>query len=161
MPRKCSICIHEQKNEIETAVGMGQSYRTIAHQFHISRDALGRHCREGHIESMVLVVDTEVETLEGEGVLAAMSSMIERARKIEHEAWGIGAGVETLGKTKFGKALRRKGFTQKAVGHKKTRHWCGLRLRTEADTNSVKTRESEIIATNTENTSASVRKIPF
>ena len=43
MPRKCSICIDERRSEIEGAVLAGDSYRTVAQRFGISRDAVVRH----------------------------------------------------------------------------------------------------------------------
>jgi hypothetical protein len=45
MPRKCSICVHEQRSEIERSVVAGGSYRTVAKQFGVSRDAVVRHRR--------------------------------------------------------------------------------------------------------------------
>ena len=45
MPRKCSICTHEQRPDIERCVLAGASYRTVARQFAVSRDAVVRHRR--------------------------------------------------------------------------------------------------------------------
>ncbi len=36
MPRKCSICIHKRRNEIEIALFAGKSFRHIASQFGIN-----------------------------------------------------------------------------------------------------------------------------
>jgi hypothetical protein len=38
-----------------------------------------------------------------------------------------------LGKTRFGKFLRDRGIGQHQVGHKKTRKWAGIRLRSEEE----------------------------
>jgi len=57
---------------------------------------------------------------------------------VDYEAWASSAGVELIKKTAFGKAMRSKGLEQKQRGHEKTRCWVGIRLRTEADTISVK-----------------------
>jgi hypothetical protein len=45
MPRKCSICVHQQKTEIERSLLAGDSYRTVAQRFDVSRDAVVRHRR--------------------------------------------------------------------------------------------------------------------
>ena len=45
MPRKCSICTNSQRPEIEKAVLAGNSYRTVAQRFQVSRDAVVRHRR--------------------------------------------------------------------------------------------------------------------
>jgi hypothetical protein len=43
MPRVCTVCGHPERAAIDAAVVAGASYRTIAHQFAVSRDALMRH----------------------------------------------------------------------------------------------------------------------
>jgi hypothetical protein len=45
MPRKCSICVHDLRSEIERSVVAGDSYRTVAQRFGVSRDAAVRHRR--------------------------------------------------------------------------------------------------------------------
>jgi hypothetical protein len=45
MPRRCSVCIHPDRQQIDQAIVSGNSYRTVAQQFAISRDAVVRHRR--------------------------------------------------------------------------------------------------------------------
>jgi len=46
---QCTICNHPQRIEIDTALVAGVSYRAIARQYGVSREAAGRHKRNGHI----------------------------------------------------------------------------------------------------------------
>jgi hypothetical protein len=43
MPRKCSICRHPQRHEIEADLQVGLSYRDIARRYSIPKDAVFRH----------------------------------------------------------------------------------------------------------------------
>ena len=45
MPRLCSICTNPNRHEIDKAIISGDSYRIVAQQFTISRDAVARHRR--------------------------------------------------------------------------------------------------------------------
>ncbi|PPQ30582.1 hypothetical protein [Rhodopila globiformis] len=46
--RKCSICAHSQRREIDSAVMDGCRQYDVARRFKISPDALSRHVRAGH-----------------------------------------------------------------------------------------------------------------
>jgi hypothetical protein len=43
MPRTCTICRHLERHNIEADLRGGASYRDIARQHHVSKDALSRH----------------------------------------------------------------------------------------------------------------------
>src|SRR5574340_1696695 len=45
MPQHCSLCIHEQRREIDMALVTGTSYRNIAERFGTSLAAIFRHKR--------------------------------------------------------------------------------------------------------------------
>lgn len=45
IPRRCSICIHDRRHEIEQAMLSGGSYRVVAQRYAVSRDAVVRHRR--------------------------------------------------------------------------------------------------------------------
>jgi hypothetical protein len=47
--RQCTICNHPQRLEIDTALASRATYRAIARQYGVSKDALSRHKRNGHI----------------------------------------------------------------------------------------------------------------
>lgn len=43
--QSCTVCMNPQRATIETALAMGESLRTVARQFSVSKDALARHQR--------------------------------------------------------------------------------------------------------------------
>src|SRR5262249_26212173 len=43
MPQTCSICRHPKRDDIEAELRAGTSYRDIARQRNVSKDALSRH----------------------------------------------------------------------------------------------------------------------
>src|SRR5258708_5888451 len=53
MPRTCTVCAHPERAAIDAAALAGTSYRTIAHQFTVSRDALMRHKAEHLLAELV------------------------------------------------------------------------------------------------------------
>jgi len=75
----------------------------------------------------------------------------------KYEAWGIGAGIETMKKTAFGKALRNRGLTQKRGSHGSPRLWRGLRV-TKGDKSSVFSPASTFTSLNTETLSPLVTR---
>ena len=50
---QCTICNHPQRVEIDKALIAGVSYRAIARQYGVSREAVGRHKRNGHIAEQI------------------------------------------------------------------------------------------------------------
>lgn len=54
VPRKCTICIHKKRNEIETSFLEDNSYRTISHHFRVSINALKRHVKNDHIAKSLI-----------------------------------------------------------------------------------------------------------
>jgi hypothetical protein len=45
MSRKCSICNHDRRQEIEHALFRGDSHRVVAQQFTVPRGAVARHIK--------------------------------------------------------------------------------------------------------------------
>jgi len=51
---KCSICQHPKRKEIDKALVSGTvSIRAVADQWHVGREALRRHVKNGHIQSKI------------------------------------------------------------------------------------------------------------
>jgi hypothetical protein len=48
MPRKCTICRHAKRHEIEADLQAGLPYRDVARRHSISKDAVSRH-RASHV----------------------------------------------------------------------------------------------------------------
>lgn len=63
MPRSCSICTHLNRTIIDAALESGQSLRTVAGQFAVSKSSVDRHQKHCHMSSQSIpmaapVVDT-------------------------------------------------------------------------------------------------------
>jgi len=54
MTRKCTVCNHKRRNEIEKRLVQGDAYRDIARQWKVTKDALLRHKENGHISAKLL-----------------------------------------------------------------------------------------------------------
>lgn len=61
MARVCSICTHDQRSEIDTALLAGEPLRDIAGQFRLSRSALHRHKTDHLAEQMAEVAERNAE----------------------------------------------------------------------------------------------------
>jgi DNA-binding transcriptional ArsR family regulator len=63
--RTCTLCSHPRRNEIERElVNRSSSYRDIARQFSISKDAVSRHASRGHIAERLLKAQNEEDIRE-------------------------------------------------------------------------------------------------
>ena len=45
MPKRCSVCTHDRRDEIDRDLMAGDSYRTLAARYHLSASALCRHTK--------------------------------------------------------------------------------------------------------------------
>jgi len=62
MSRVCTICTHKERYDIDALlVDRSKSYRAIAQQYDVSKDAIGRHVSSGHI-SALLTLARDAET---------------------------------------------------------------------------------------------------
>ena len=96
MPRKCSICQHPKRDEIDHAIVEGVPYRVIAHQFHVSKDAVYRHAKN-HIPKQLAQAHAAAEATRADDLL-------ERARAYEAKAVALLRKAEAQGD--FNTALR-------------------------------------------------------
>jgi hypothetical protein len=65
MPRKCSICRHPKRHQIEADLQAGSPYRDVARQYGLSKDAVSRH-RASHVSlhtTPALATVTKIEAL--------------------------------------------------------------------------------------------------
>jgi len=69
---QCTICNHPQRVEIDKALVAGVSYRAIASQYGVSREAVGRHKRNGHIAEQITKVARKKEIKQAEQIAAAV-----------------------------------------------------------------------------------------
>jgi chaperonin cofactor prefoldin len=82
MSRKCSICNHNRRQEIERALLRGESHHAVAQQFTISRGAVARHLK--HV-STALTQAQEVEE-NGKSILRRVGELILQAEQVKARA---------------------------------------------------------------------------
>ncbi len=89
MPRKCSVCFHDQRAAIDRALVRGQAYRNVSERFGISLGALNRHSKE-HLPRLL------TDAAEEEGRLSA-SSLLRELEGLKVDAERIGRQAEEDG----------------------------------------------------------------
>jgi len=85
VPRKCTICIHPERVAIETALADGESYRAIANQFSVSRQAVGRHVKD-HIPMALAAAKDAILVASGDSLLEQIESLRHQAQTIKDKA---------------------------------------------------------------------------
>jgi len=85
VPRRCTVCAHPQREEIDTAIARGDSYRRIALQYSLSLYAVNRHAR-AHLSRPVRAA-VQAEMVEhGASILSQVRELNEKARRLLDEA---------------------------------------------------------------------------
>jgi len=86
MGRKCSICIHKKRKEIEEALLENQSLRHIASQFGINYRSIQRHLKNGHIEKSIIEAHELKDIIHGRDLLEKVFYLQQEALHILREA---------------------------------------------------------------------------
>jgi len=82
MPRTCTVCAHADRAAIDAAlVQGGDSFRTIAHRFNVSPDALKRH-KTAHLSRALVKAQEAQEVARGDALLAQVRELQARATSI-------------------------------------------------------------------------------
>ena len=81
MPRKCSICSHPDRKEIDAALVNRASLRNIAKQFGSSAAALHRHKRD-HLPAVLAKAQEAAEVVRGDDLLAQVAELQRKALSI-------------------------------------------------------------------------------
>jgi hypothetical protein len=84
MPRKCSLCIHGDRQEIEQALLCGDSYRTIAQRFAVSRDAVVRHRR--HLPAALAHAREAREICNGNSLVDQLHELTSESKRLKDKA---------------------------------------------------------------------------
>lgn len=88
MPKKCSICEHVQKTEINTALLEGESYRIIAAHYGCSTASLQRH--KGHMHVKMTRAQEAIE-------VAAADNLLSQVKELQKKAYDILTMAEQAG----------------------------------------------------------------
>lgn len=86
MPRSCTVCTNDQKQEIDRALLEGQTLRSISLQFAVSTWALARHRDSGHIPAAIIKAHEVEEVAEAGDLLGQMQRLHARTLSILSDA---------------------------------------------------------------------------
>lgn len=78
MPRKCTVCDHEQVGDINKALINNESFRIVSNRFKISKQALQRH-NAGHIPKAMTQAKTAAEAAQADTLLDQVKSLQAKA----------------------------------------------------------------------------------
>ena len=81
MPRKCTICTHKKRSAIDKALVERQAFRTISHQFEVSKYALLRHS-DDHLPSSLVKAQEAKEAADADALLAQIVGLREGRRNV-------------------------------------------------------------------------------
>ncbi|MCF6096778.1 hypothetical protein L1766_07175 [Thermovorax subterraneus] len=85
MPRKCTICEHPKKEEINEMLVKGESLRNIAKHFSVNFTALYRH-KEKHLPAELIKSHEAQEVAQASTLLEQITDLRDRALRILEKA---------------------------------------------------------------------------
>ena len=74
MPRRCTVCDHDEHHAINVALVQRESYRDIAGRYGVSKSALSRHTQE-HLPKLLVKAKDAVEVAEADSLLARIEAL--------------------------------------------------------------------------------------
>ena len=103
MGRLCTVCHHKEVDEINRLLLCSDSYRDIARQFGLSKDALARH-KEGHIPELLSKSNDINEIINADSLLKSIQEESNTVRSLRDQA--IAGGDIELALKAVDRALR-------------------------------------------------------
>ena len=96
MPRKCSVCEHNQFKDIDILLVKGVPYRSIAKQYHLSDSAVYRH--KSHLTGTLIKAHEAKEIMHADNLLMQVKDLQLKALNIlskaeEAEDWRAATGA--------------------------------------------------------------------
>ncbi len=85
MPRTCTICNHHDRESIDRELVDGQSFRTIAHQWGVSIDALKRHKRD-HLPQTLVNAHRAAQAAHGNDLLDQIEALQQKTLAVLNKA---------------------------------------------------------------------------
>jgi hypothetical protein len=101
MPRRCTVCTHTNRDEIEAELIEGKEFREMAARFALSSGALFRH-RQGHLPERLVKAREAAEISKADGLVGQLEALQAKAKQILDKAESDGdlrtalAGVKEL-----------------------------------------------------------------
>ena len=85
MPRTCTICDHPQKEEIDSLIINGNTFRHIASQYNFSYRAVKRH-KDNHLNKKLAKAKEAREIVNADNLLDQVKSLQEKALELLDKA---------------------------------------------------------------------------
>jgi hypothetical protein len=85
MPRRCTVCDHAQREEIDRALVAGGAFRNLAKRFDTSPTAMFRHKAE-HLPAKLIMAEKASEVARADDLLAQVRDLQGRAHNILDKA---------------------------------------------------------------------------
>ncbi len=85
MPRRCTICGHRSRANIDKALVERQPFRAIARQFTVSKDALIRH-HDDHLPTSLIRAQKATEAAQADALLAQVVDLRDKALGVLEQA---------------------------------------------------------------------------
>ena len=82
MPKRCSVCIHKKRTEIDAAVLTGEASRSVAKRFGVSEWALTRHRLHHHILQSLVKASEIKEIAAADTLLGQLKALQQRATNL-------------------------------------------------------------------------------
>ena len=89
MSRKCSVCAHDRREDIDQEIIQGDPYRVIAGRHSVSKSAVERHRRD-HLPRSLLLATESAATASADRLLTDLCSLQARTIEILNRAEGAG-----------------------------------------------------------------------
>ena len=96
MPRRCSVCDHDEAHAINVGLVQRSSYRAIADRYGVSESALKRHSAD-HLPKLLVEAKQAVEVADADDLLGRVESLQERTLAILEAAEDTGELKTALG----------------------------------------------------------------
>src|SRR5688572_392949 len=81
MPRVCTVCAHNERAAIDAALVGGEVFRTIAHRFALSEDALKRH-KKDHLPAHLAKAQEAREVTQADNLLTEVRALRSKSYSI-------------------------------------------------------------------------------
>ena len=93
MPRTCTVCNHEDKEEINKQLITGTSLRNIAKQFRLNSTSLHRH-KERHISEELLKSKNAIDSLKADNTFGEYQKAKARIEELNKKTYDLLAKAE-------------------------------------------------------------------
>ena len=85
MPRKCSVCTHAHKDEIDEALIAGEPIRDIGRQFGVDKSSISRH-KQKHLPSALIKAKKTEEISRADNLVGEIERLKIQANRIAKKA---------------------------------------------------------------------------